>query len=220
MLPSTLVIFDDTVILSREPLALHRYAMIRTTPYQNGYIFRCLPLPDEAPIVETQDTSTLGCHSIMVYPNAEMRRTLMWNTGWSMELDGELVPVVDLEARDLNTSITFTLKAGNDTMFNCRARQAAQRELRLTSMRIGVSHFMQHGVLPLKIPTFVANLMKDELIRKEEACPITSVKFQKDIPIAITACFHSFDPEALESWLKLKRECPTCRAAVLNTTII
>jgi len=220
MLPSTLAIFDDRVVLSKERMALHRYAIFRITPYENGYIFRYVPVATELPIIETNDTSTLGCHRIMLYPNIEQRRTLIWKTGWSMDIDGDLVPVIDIEARDLNRSMTFTVKAANDTMLNCRTRQAAQRELRITSMRTGVSHFMEPGVLPLKIPTFVAKLMKEELIRKEDTCPITSVKFQVDIPIAITACFHSFDPEALQAWLQVKKECPTCRAPVLNTTII
>jgi hypothetical protein len=135
-------------------------------------------------------------------------------------MDGENIPVVDLECRDLNKDINFTVKRFGDTMQACRSRQSAQRSLRLTAMQIGVSHFMEPGVLPLKIPTFVAKLMKDDLIRKEEACPITSVKFQVDIPTAITACFHSFDPEALQAWLRLKKECPTCRSPVMNTTII
>jgi len=223
MLPATLAIFDDTITLAGQPRSLHRYAILRTTPYEGGYIFRVVPGIEEAlPISGGAATDTLGCYRIMPFPvSTTMQRTLIWKTGWTVDFDGEEVPVIDLECRDIAKKYEFSIKRTGDTMLACRERQSAQRFLRLSALNVNISHFSaEPSVTPLRIPTFVAKLVKDELIRKEDICPITSNRFETDLPAALTACFHAFDPEALQAWLKLKKECPTCRAPVLNTMII
>jgi len=223
MLPTTLAIFDDTIVLASEPRSLHRYAIIRTTPYEGGYIFRVVPgLEDVLAVTESTKTDTIGCYRVMAYPTSPaMQRTLIWKTGWTVHLNGEDIPVVDLECRDLMKKYEFSVKREGDTMHICRERQSAQRFLRLSALKVNISHFIVEPIVtPLHVPTFVGKLVKDELIRKEDICPITSHRFELTSPAALTACFHAFDPEALQAWLKLKKECPTCRAPVLNTMII
>ena len=48
-------------------------------------------------------------------------------------------------------------------------------------------------------------------------CPITL-----DVPVdpVTLACGHTFDREALESWLERRRRCPRCRAAVRRSTVL
>ena len=223
MLPTTLAIFDDTITLASEPRSLHRYAILRTTPYEGGYIFRVVPGLEEAlSVTEGTDTATIGCYRIMPFPvSTTMQRTLIWKTGSIVHLDGEEVPVIDIECREITKKYEFSIKRTGDTMPACRERQSAQRFLRLSALNVNISHFtVEPSVTPLRIPAFVAKLIKDELIRKEDICPITSNQFELTSPAALTACFHAFDPEALQAWLRLKKECPTCRAPVLNTTII
>ena len=63
-----------------------------------------------------------------------------------------------------------------------------------------------------KIPAFVI----EALIQKDltQECPISFVPLKDCKVVAAADCFHCFEKEAIEEWLKTSRDCPACRKRI------
>ena len=66
---------------------------------------------------------------------------------------------------------------------------------------------------PVKPPTFVADIMKGDAIKMGQVCPISLDVFTDSAAMCMTPCFHLFDTERIEEWLKGTPSCPVCKAS-------
>jgi hypothetical protein len=66
---------------------------------------------------------------------------------------------------------------------------------------------------PTKPPTFVADIMKGDAIKTGQACPISLEVFMDVAKIRMTPCFHLFEREHIEEWMKNTQLCPVCKAS-------
>jgi len=69
---------------------------------------------------------------------------------------------------------------------------------------------------PLPIPELVGMLLIQNAKTSEDACPISTIPFKELTSLTATSCFHVFDTESIQTWLKQHRECPICRNSVSN----
>jgi len=220
-LPKIVAILDDNITLLSDPRALNRYAILRTIPTVNGYVLQTLPVAEEQRLEMDADTEKCGTYRIQMYQTREERshvQQMIWKTGWKFILDGEDVPVIDFEFRFICDECPFSVKAAGDSLDAFRERQRAQNSLR--SERFGKRLKYVPARVPLRIPAFISELIKADLVRQGARCPISLADFTTEAPAAITSCFHAFDPEALDAWFKKKMDCPSCRAPVTNTMIV
>lgn len=220
-LPKIIAILDDNITLSSDPRALHRYAFLRTIPTVGGYTLQTLTVAEEQRLEKDEDTQQCGTHKIRMYQTREERsqvQQMIWKTGWKFILDGEEVPVIDFEFRFVCDECQFSVKAVGDSLGAFRERQRTQQSLRCE--RFGKRLKYVPAPVPLHIPAFIGDLIKADLVRQGARCPISLTDFAADVPAAITSCFHTFDPEALDAWFTKKMNCPTCRAPVTNTMIV
>lgn len=69
---------------------------------------------------------------------------------------------------------------------------------------------------PLPIPELVGNLLIQNATGGEDACPISTVPYKELQSISATSCFHVFDTESIQTWLKEHKQCPVCRNSIAN----
>jgi hypothetical protein len=69
---------------------------------------------------------------------------------------------------------------------------------------------------PLPIPELVGHLLIENAIRGEDSCPITAVPYREIQRISATSCFHVFETEAIQTWLREHSQCPVCRNSINN----
>lgn len=137
-LPPVVCVFDDTIVHMGNPLVLNRYALITCNLDER---LQCvefgphaleasgLTLRQDAPRV---DPSQAGM-AMIVRSNGNARSTKVWFTGEHVSI-GDLsnVPVIDLDARQVIHDMNlFRHMIAGDTLDSCRARQAAQRNIRI-----------------------------------------------------------------------------------------
>jgi hypothetical protein len=60
------------------------------------------------------------------------------------------------------------------------------------------------------IPKRIAWLIAEDAAKQEEKCPITMEPISP-ITASVTSCFHTFDSEAIATWLVNHTTCPQCR---------
>jgi hypothetical protein len=65
----------------------------------------------------------------------------------------------------------------------------------------------------VKPPTFVADIMKGDAIKNGQMCPISLETFTDVGAMCMTPCFHVFDRECLDVWIKNMYSCPVCKAS-------
>lgn len=72
------------------------------------------------------------------------------------------------------------------------------------------------GTVIEAIPKRIAWLVAEEAAKLEEKCPITMEPISP-ITASVTSCFHTFDSEAIASWLINHSTCPQCRKTCVAT---
>lgn len=68
----------------------------------------------------------------------------------------------------------------------------------------------------LPIPEFVGRLLITNARQGSESCPISTVPYGEIQSLSATSCFHVFETESLQRWLRENRTCPVCRIHVRN----
>jgi hypothetical protein len=63
-------------------------------------------------------------------------------------------------------------------------------------------------------PKFVSEIMLRDAITREECCPISMTPFKECSSVCITSCFHLFEKESLQAWLRTSHTCPVCKQAM------
>lgn len=69
------------------------------------------------------------------------------------------------------------------------------------------------------IPSFVANIMKQDAIRNKYNCPISMEAITDTTNTTLTSCYHIFEADSLNNWLKRSNVCPICKAPVAFTVL-
>lgn len=67
------------------------------------------------------------------------------------------------------------------------------------------------------IPRFVLDVLKRDAIARQYECPISTSIITSEMPLSITTCYHIFEKESLDTWLKENPSCPLCNSLVSNT---
>ena len=66
------------------------------------------------------------------------------------------------------------------------------------------------------LPKRIAWLVAEDAAKKDEKCPITMEPISP-ITASVTSCFHTFDSDAITSWLANHTTCPQCRKTCVVT---
>jgi hypothetical protein len=66
------------------------------------------------------------------------------------------------------------------------------------------------------LPKRIAWLVAEDAAKKDEKCPITMEPISP-ITASVTSCFHTFESEAITSWLTNHTTCPQCRTPCVAT---
>lgn len=69
---------------------------------------------------------------------------------------------------------------------------------------------------PLPIPELVGTLLIQNATAGEDSCPISAVPYKELTSLSATSCFHIFDTESIQTWLKDHNQCPVCRHSIAN----
>ena len=154
------------------------------------------------------------------------------------DFGGELIPVVDIQHRTLLNGLPYSIRKYGDTLQDCRDRQTAQRTLHLKVFSACILGALQAPVAAppspeppnppallrsppsAPIPGFVARLVKAEAIRKKESCPISTIPFEEDMETCMTPCFHLFEADAMQRWMRIKENCPVCKQDVAELVAV
>lgn len=77
----------------------------------------------------------------------------------------------------------------------------------------------ERAVPPTAIPMRVAVAMVEQAVRRGEGCPITTEPLEA-ATAAVTSCFHCFQRDALQCWLREHDSCPVCKARCVATPCV
>jgi hypothetical protein len=64
--------------------------------------------------------------------------------------------------------------------------------------------------IPEEIPKFVALALVRDAVQRDEVCPISMESITVNNS-AVTSCYHVFEKESIQTWLKTKTSCPVCK---------
>lgn len=64
------------------------------------------------------------------------------------------------------------------------------------------------------LPKFVADLILRDAAAEGKLCPITMEPIEATEAYTVTACYHAFNKEALQRWLRDHRTCPECNQSI------
>jgi len=243
-IPLTVAIFDDTIVDRNDPAVLNRYAVVRLMEAGDAYTF--FPISDSVTSQKLMITYTgIEERIIAKLPMKSLnqlllRKTTLWETGWMADFGGESIPVIDIQHRTLLNGLPYVIRKYGDTLQDCRDRQTAQRTLHLKVFSSCILGALQAPVAPAPpappaphppaesrvpqpcapIPGFVARLIKAEAIRKKESCPISTIPFEEGMEICMTPCFHLFEADAIQRWMRIKENCPVCKQDVAELVAV
>ena len=215
MLP-TIALFDESAMSYYDTRALYRYALVSVMPNEDGYILKSTEAEGEPSLIEGSK-GVIGTYMLELYGQPIQAFTRVWTTGYILHYESQDVPVVSFDSGFL-LKWNYSIRVAGDTWAACKARQSAQRKMRLDYLKD--VHTPAYTVNPLAIPAFVGGAIKEKLIQSGEACPISKIPFSSSSPATILNCFHVFDPDSIQHWTSIKNECPVCRNSVKSALTI
>ena len=68
----------------------------------------------------------------------------------------------------------------------------------------------RRSICPNSLPKFVADLILRNAAAEGARCPITMDPIEETDVFTVTACYHVFNAEALQRWLRERSTCPEC----------
>lgn len=75
-----------------------------------------------------------------------------------------------------------------------------------------------HPAIP-PVQKRVADIMISAAIQSKESCPITMEPIDS-ASICVSPCYHSFQAEAIRTWLSTNSTCPVCRESCTADTVV
>jgi len=70
----------------------------------------------------------------------------------------------------------------------------------------------RRSICPNSLPKFVADLILRNAAAEGARCPITMDPIEETEAFTVTACYHVFNAEALQRWLRERSTCPECNS--------
>ena len=72
----------------------------------------------------------------------------------------------------------------------------------------------RHSICSNSLPKFVADLIIRNAAAEGARCPITMDPIEETGIFTVTACYHVFNAEALQRWLREHSTCPECNSRI------
>lgn len=241
--PRTFAIFDAGAAV-QEPYHNNRYKLYRTVhvPLGTGDIAVSSRLIEERHTCVLQECER-SSPSLTLFQTGgasnEFIVSAWWQTGYKLIVPGLIpglelaVPVLDVAHRRQLFPEPYTQSAEGDRPGWCMDRQERQNSLREQMLQtvslhaempgwvmggLGESRRQQKPANSVSqagpIPKFVAELIMKNAKETSATCPISMNSPEECERIAITNCFHWFDANSLEQWMKRGRHCPVCKTEV------
>lgn len=139
-----------------------------------------------------------------------------WHTGgWLCRLDGtQIQPIVPIFAvsntKNLKWIGNVGLQRGSDVFQNWVQRQTNSHYEDVLETWTHSSRSPKLNSQTDPIPLFVAETLLEKAIQCKQTCPISFEPLDKG-KTAVTSCFHLFDQNAIQEWMKTRSICPVCK---------
>jgi hypothetical protein len=163
----------------------------------------------------------LKAEKVIVHTPDGTEEVYMWKTYWSVYNTSlnAWVPVIDyINTRDMFPGESpFTVE--NDKPSDFVIRRVRKQSLRIR-MIDNITKATETPALPCPIPRFVAELIKKSATEKGEACAISMNNFSECRSTTLTACYHLFETDAIDQWLRTSKKCPVCKQVVTSRLIV
>jgi hypothetical protein len=142
-------------------------------------------------------------------------KIFLWRTPWAVSYKNVWLPVLDSNKRG-------RLPVSFDYVGEGHAQRILEQKMLRTRM---ISEFRLPYPPPVssppspepRIPSFVANIMKQDAIRNKADCPISMESITESTNTSLTSCYHIFETESLNTWMNCNRSCPVCKVPVSFT---
>ena len=147
----------------------------------------------------------------------DIRNVKYWFTNHYFIWNEYEIPVMDFTKRYFLTRSFSRFLPNNKTteeMIRFAHMYAGLRDIRVKQIVPNAYSGFSKELFP--IPPFVIELIVNDQIAKKNVCPITMFPYSSMKSFGLTPCFHLFDHEAIQKWIKNKLSCPVCRKLVLS----
>jgi hypothetical protein len=140
-------------------------------------------------------------------------KLFLWRTPWTVCHKNEWIPILDSDDRGRLPGSFFYVGLANPS------RIMQQKQIRANIMRMLCVRPQPQLEQRAGIPSFVANIMKQDAIRNRAQCPISMEPITEATRASLTSCYHIFEAENLNDWLQRNPSCPLCKKPVASTTL-
>ena len=147
----------------------------------------------------------------------DIRNVKYWRTNHYFIWNEFEIPVLDFTKRFFLTRSFKRLIPYNKTseeMMRIANAYASLRDLRIRQIEPSAVYGFSGKVF--SIPPYVVELIVKDQIEKNNCCSITMNTFSGMQTFGLTPCFHLFEYEAIERWMRTKSQCPVCRKLALT----
>lgn len=142
-------------------------------------------------------------------------KLMAWHTGgWLCRLDhAQLQPIVPIFAVSDTKKLKWVGNVGlyrdSDAFRNWVQHQTSshyENILETGAPSLSTNLNSQTDAIPL----FVAETLLEKAIANKQICPISFEELKKG-QTAVTSCFHLFEQNAIQEWMKTHSKCPICK---------
>ena len=139
-----------------------------------------------------------------------------WKHNHYFEYNTEIIPVVNFDSKEFLPLRYYPVKPVNDTDQELQRLYEVYRRVLTSQQEIirSKKHLTREQKKMTTLPKYITDLIIQDHIQKKESCPITMAEFTDPKNIAVTACYHCFDLEAMKKWQSTNDKCPVCRATL------
>jgi hypothetical protein len=140
----------------------------------------------------------------------------IWRTPFTVKHMGQWLPVLDCDHRYyipgefVYSSITTQQMSENRLLQQLNARMTLDAQIVETAYKTETTAKVHAD----SIPRFIMEILKRDAVAKKYECPISMTIIEQDTEVSFTECFHIFEREGIERWVREKSSCPLCKAKV------
>ena len=147
----------------------------------------------------------------------DIRNVKYWRTNHFFFWNEWEIPVLDFTKRFFLTRSfkrMIPTNKNSEEMMRIANAYASLRDARIKKIDPSAVYGFSGKVF--SVPPYVVELIVKDQIEKNNSCPITMTPFSGIQTFGLTPCFHLFDYEAIQRWMRTKSECPVCRKLLLS----
>lgn len=148
------------------------------------------------------------------------REVYCWKTPYSifnMRLNA-WVPVIDFNVMNCYPGHFLYTNESESTQSYMKHR-VCQQSLR-SAMLDRIMNPTERMTSVFPIPKFAANLMKCGAIANNDSCPITMNYIKECSSITLTSCYHLFETDAINVWIRKNSGCPVCKEEITSVCVV